>query len=294
MDEKLHTSLVSIIIPTYNRENDLLECIESIKKSDYKHYEIIVVKDGSETRYKKIPRMKDIMYIEQEKSGFAKVCNSGIKNANGEIIILLNDDTIVDSKWISELIKPLALNDVGITCGKIYYYENNQKSKKIWYGGGIILPFLPRIVWHLPLKRYSEENENITKETRFATGCAMAFRKELIKKVGLLDEKYISYFEDADFSIRVNRAGYKILYIPNAKIWHKISASYVKHSKIWYFYRERNRILFIKKNFLAFLPIVIIYGIIIGLAVIFKKIINERDYNYIKIIFQALKEGILT
>jgi hypothetical protein len=120
----------------------------------------------------------------------------------------------------------------------------------------------------------------------------MAFRKELTKEVGLLDEKYVSYFEDIDFSVRVKRAGYKILYLPNAKIWHKISTSFVKHSKIWYFYRERNKLMFIKKNFPIFLPFFIIYGFATGSLIALNKIINENDYSYIATMTRALKEGI--
>jgi hypothetical protein len=203
------------------------------------------------------------------------------------IIILLNDDTIVSESWITELIKPLFNKKIGITCGKIYRYKDGKKTRSVWYGGGSIYPFLPRVIWHS-----SSVDKEEPKETQFATGCAMAFRTELIKKIGLLDERYGSYYEDADFSIRAQRAGYKIIYVPKAIIWHKISSSFIKKSKEWYFLRERNRLKFIKKHFPASLPLFVIYSIIIWIAIILKNIITKKDYSYFELAVKSLKEGI--
>lgn len=244
--------LIYIIILNYNGYKDTIECVRSIEKIDYNNYNIVIVdnnsKDGSVEILKKELQNYKIIQINRNK-GFAGGNNIGIKYAiykGAEYVLLLNNDTLVEPGFLTNLISGTLSEDnkIGVSIGKIYYYSGNNK---IWYAGGGI-NYLKGESFQTGQDEidYGQYDRKIN--VNFATGCMMLINKEVIETVGYLQEDYFLYYEDTDYCMRVRKYGYKILYCPKSIIYHKVSSSTGLLSEIYQFYMCRNRYLFIKRN----------------------------------------------
>jgi len=219
---------VVIIILNWNGKNDTSECLDSLNAITYQNYEIIVVDngstDGSQQHFK--DKYPGIFLIETGQNlGFTGGNNRGITAAlqkNADYVLLLNNDTIVDRLFLEELVYAAeSREDVGILNPKIYYYD---QPRLLWYAGGnlSLLQGLPR---HFGFQEIDSGQYDKMKEVNFITGCAFLIKRKVIENIGLLDEKFFCYSEDADWSIRAIKAGYKGLYVPSSMIWHKIGIS---------------------------------------------------------------------
>jgi len=208
---------ISVIIITFNSSEYILNCLKSVKKSTYPNYEIIVVDNGSKDRTIELIQnnFSEIKLILNNKNfGFAEGNNIGVKQAQGDIIFLLNDDTVIDPNLISILVKELISSDkTGIIGPKIYYM--NPKDK-VWFGGG-------KIEWFKGKGKHL--NLNTKQEVDYITGCALMIKKKVIDKISLFDKNFFAYYEDADLCQRTIKAGYKIIYIPFGGVWHIKSAT---------------------------------------------------------------------
>ena len=240
------TPSVSIIILTTNALNMTKEQLVDIAKLDVDglNAECLVVdngsKDGTEDAIKnyKLPNMKYKFIQSGANLGFAGGNNVGIKDAlkrGIDYIILMNNDLILPKDIVKKLVSYMEnSSDVGIASPKMYFakgyefhkdrYKESDKGKVIWYAGGVIdrnnVYSLHRGVDEIDHGQYDK-----TIETDFANGAVVIVRREVFEKVGLLDDSFFLYWEDADFSERVRRAGFKVMYFPKTKMWHKVSAS---------------------------------------------------------------------
>lgn len=247
----MENPLIYIILLNYNGYKETIECIESLEKITYKNYKIVIVDNASTDNSEKILKEKfnNHVFIQTKKNlGFAGGNNIGIKHAikcGAEYILLLNNDTIVKNDFLEHLVKSSIEGDnVGISIGKIYYYSN---PNTIWYAGGYISKFKGN-AYHIGMNELDNPNFNKKIYIDFATGCMQLIKVDAIKSVGLMDEDYFLYYEDTDYSCKMIRNGYKILYEPKSVIWHKVSTSTGSHSKLSEYYLTRNRLIFIKRN----------------------------------------------
>lgn len=250
----MNKNKIAIILVNYNGTNDTIECIESIKKSTYDNYKVIVVDNASpEKDCKKITKkFPDVKLIEsKENLGFSGGNNLGIKYAlenDFDYIMLLNNDTIIDNLMINELLKNSDKNT--ITAPKMYYYK---EKNRIWYAGGKI-DKITGSVKHYKMNEIDNNEDKISNVT-FATGCCMMINADIIKRIGMLNDSYFMYCEDTDFCLNALSNNIKILYIPNAKLWHKVSVSSGgEGSPFSTYYITRNRFYYISKykNYFAF------------------------------------------
>lgn len=245
--------MISIILVNYNGAMDTIECIRSIRRSSGIEYRIIVVDnastDDSVVKLNEENNNTFELLIAKENRGFSSGNNIGINRAlelGTDYILLLNNDTLIESDTIQKLVDGLRnYKDCGITVGKILF-ENDRN--KIWYAGGEFNCKTAR-AWHW----HCTEQDDLTPETdtkvTFATGCCMCIPVEVINKVGLMDESFFLYHEDVDYCLRVSRAGYQIMYIPDARIYHKVSSSTGGNSKMAQYYKTRNNGILIEKHF---------------------------------------------
>lgn len=244
--------MVSIILVNFNGAKDTIECIDSIEKTSEKNYQVIVVDnqstDNSVELLEKAKEKHDFILLKSPvNNGFSAGNNLGIKYAlkhNADYILLLNNDTIVAPGFLSELLKPLSENEnCGATIGKIYY---EQERNRIWYAGGSLDATTARTEhWHYDQIDSLETNKE--QSVSFATGCCLCIPVRTLNKVGLLDESYFLYEEDADYSLRITRAGYEIVYNPKSIIYHKVSASTGRTSPVTQYYSIRNKYRLIKQ-----------------------------------------------
>jgi GT2 family glycosyltransferase len=225
-----------IILVNFNSYDDTKNCLLSILKTEGDLPFVILVDNASTEAidlyslnnfYSKLKIIKN-----KENIGFGRANNVGIQwakeNIDFEYILLLNNDTTLDSLAIKNLIQPFIIdNKIGISTGKIMF-ENNKDY--VWYGGGEINKFrgFPRIYDYNSYA--SSEGANKEKSVTFVSGCVMMFSKESINKLNGFDEEYFMYCEDLELSFRCLKNGYKLWYTPLALIYHKVGGSLNKDS----------------------------------------------------------------
>jgi hypothetical protein len=215
--------LIEIIIPNYNGVSHLQSCLPSLFNQTYKNFKVKVIDNASNDLSVKfiIENFPQVEIIELKRNyGFAKAVNSGIKSAliNNEVdfIVLLNNDIECDTNLLRELVNGFKNSDIGsVACKMLNFYDRNLIDDT-----GIVVKLRG-----LP---YSRGNGEIDRgqydkdEYIFgACGGAVIYRKEVISEVGYFDEDFISYYEDVDYSFRLQSLGYKCLFNPKAICYHK-------------------------------------------------------------------------
>ncbi len=190
-----------------------------------------------------------ILIKNKENYGFAEGNNIGIrfslKNLDPEYFLLLNNDTVVGKDFLDELVKKGEMKkNIGILGPKIYFYD---RQNVIWSAGCKISWKLSRGI-QIGTNEIDKGQFEEQREVEYVSGSAFLIKTEVILKIGLMDEKYFLYFEESDWTLRANQAGYKSLYIPTAQVWHKVSQSGGGISKPpGLYYITRNRWIFMKK-----------------------------------------------
>jgi len=218
---KSNYPLVSVIIPNWNRKKMLRECLKSIKKQKYPNFEIIVVDnastDGSPEMVER--EFPDIRVIRNEKNlGFAGGCNTGIKSAKGKLIAILNNDTVVDASWLTELVNLILQSpEIGVVGSIILHYKPNEI---VWSAGGRI-DAITGVDWRIAFGKRSDEVDSVI-DADYICGCALLIKKEVIEKIGLLSEDYFMYLEDVEWSLCARRIGYKCKVSSSSIVWHKV------------------------------------------------------------------------
>jgi len=250
--------VVEIIIVNWNGLPDTIECIASMKKITYPNYKITVVDNGSAGNDSAMLEQEFGDYIDVIKStrnlGFTGGCNIGIRQAldkGSDYVLLLNNDTVVASDFLSEMIKAAESDkEVGIAGAKIYNYGTNQ-IQFVW--GGIDFyrgqpTYTPKYV----IERFREGpidkgQYDDLKYVDWASGCSLLIKSDLIKTIGVLDETFFALLEEVEYCTRARKSGYKVVYVPAAKVWHKWGKSTGVVSGFTVYYGTRNRFWLMKK-----------------------------------------------
>ncbi len=252
---------IFVVILNWNGIKDTLECLKSIRKLQITNYKLqtIVVDNGStDNSVAQLKKQKGITLLENEENlGFAGGNNVGMKYArenDADFVLILNNDTLVSEDLIVHLVEAAEKNKkAGILSPKIYFekgyeyhkdqYRGTELGKVIWYVGGVM-------DWKNVLgSNYGVDDVDVgqyqeTRDIDFATGACMFIRRGVIEEVGYFDEKYFLYLEDADYSQRAKNAGWKVVFVPKAHIWHKVSQSSGIGSGLNDYYITRNRLMF--------------------------------------------------
>ncbi|RMG70512.1 MAG: glycosyltransferase family 2 protein [Chloroflexi bacterium] len=219
---------VTVVLINWNRIDDTLDCIESLHKSDYLDIQIVVVDNGSiDDSLSRLHTIQDKITIiaSPDNMGFTGGNNLGMRHAaaNGsDYVLLLNNDTTVAPNMISALVAAAeAHKGAGIISPKIFYYDH---PRLIWHAGGLWNARLgiAKSIGHDEIDRGQYDQ---SREVSWASGCALLLRRTVIQDVGFLCDDFFAVAEDVDYCLRVQAAGYKVLYVPEARVWHKVSAS---------------------------------------------------------------------
>lgn len=193
---------------------------------------------------------KELILIKNhENYGFAQGNNIGIKYALNSLktdyILFLNNDTVVDINFLGELIKVSENHpDIGFVGPKTYYYNFNNRHDVINFAGGSLNMFKGRSR-SIGVNEVDECQHEEIKIVDYVEGSCSLAKKEVLEEIGLFDPKYFAYWEEVDLCIRGYKAGYKSMYVPEAKIWHKVSSSVHNPLKIYYY--TRNNFWFMEK-----------------------------------------------
>ncbi len=243
----VNSKSISVIITTYNGEKYIRNCIESVLRNDYELKEIIIVDNGStDNTLEQIEEYSDkIKIISTGKNlGFAGGNNIGLEKSAGDILILLNDDTIVPENWLVEAVKAFDWEEnIGIVGFKIV----GADSGKIEHAGASILP--NAFTLHIGYGETDIDIFNRPYVVEYVTGAAMAISREVYGKIGGLEESYFPlYFEEVEYCKSTEKLGLKILYWPYATIRH-FGMQTSKPFSWKYFYRyHKNRFRYLIRN----------------------------------------------
>ena len=242
---------VAIILLNYNNAPDTMACVDSLRELSYKNYSIIVVDnaspDGSGIELqKKFPDLTVI--LNRENGGFAAGNNVGILRAIGEkseYLWILNNDTVVQPDSLSKLVDCME-SDVSIGmcgCGIVYY----SNPEIVWsWGGSLKFPFFDASPIGLKKQVVGFFGKDVHPE--IISGCSQFVRTSVIDKIGLMPECYFMYWEDVEWCYRIKKQGYKLAFVSEPLVLHKEGMTFGKSNPLKYFYKFRNRMLFIKRN----------------------------------------------
>lgn len=240
---------VAIIVLNWNGWKDTVECIESLKKITYPNNKIILVDNGSTDGSEQIlrERFPEIKLIQTgENLGFAEGNNIGIRyalNKGADYILLLNNDTVVDRDFVTELVRAAESDkSIGILSSKMYFYD---KPDTLWYAGAIFNLKTGRSR-HIGYNEKDKGQYDKVRETDRACGCSMMVSREVCETVGLMNPEYFCYGEDVEWSLRIKKAGYRVVFVPSSRLWHKISISTGgtgKGNNIYYSIRNQLRLV---------------------------------------------------
>ena len=260
--------LVSIITVNFNHVETTMDLIESLSNITYPNIEIIVVDNASEKESPQIIKEKypRIVLIESILNyGFAGGNNLGIMRAQGEYILLLNNDTVVEPDFLEPLVKKFQSNPkIGAISPKIRYF---YKKDTFQYAG-----YTEINNWTIRNKTIGENEKDIgqyneDRETAYTHGAAMMIPMEVIKKVGMMSYEFFLYYEEADWCLRIRKIGYKIMFVHNSIIYHKVSVTTGKNSVLKTHYLTRNRIIFMRRNIHGFkFFVAILYQLFIAIG----------------------------
>jgi GT2 family glycosyltransferase len=285
---------IGIVTVLYNSQKVLDEFFESLNSQSYKNFLLYVVDNKSTDdslalgkRLAKTSLFETKFIVNNDNYGVAKGNNQGIESAINDgcdYILLSNNDVVLKPDSIEKLYTGLNKMNADMVVPKIYYYKTNL----IWAAGGKFKKF-SMLTRHFGTKENDVGQYNSSYKIDYAPTCFMLIKKNVFEIVGLFDEKYFVYSDDADFVYRANLMKQNLFYIYDSIIGHNESSSTVKNSDFYYYYLYRNRIYFDKKHNNIYL-INYMLNIIYHYTVRNIKFISNR--HQWKIILKALNDGI--
>lgn len=240
--------LVSIIILNWNGEKHLAECLRSVLNTTYKPTEVIVVDNASSDNSLEVLSFFSVKVVRNEKNvGYAAGNNIGFQHAKGKYVVTLNNDLKVAPTWLDLPVKRFEEDpQLGIVSCRQMEYSNPEIIDTLYITASDFLLPSPagfgKVFDHFP--EYNRERYVFG-----ANGASAVYRREMLDRIGLFDERFFAYHEESDLCMRAFLNDWKCLYIPSSVIFHKGSASFVKKSRTFFYYHERNRIWYIWKHF---------------------------------------------
>ena len=299
---------LSIVILSWNTKALLKQCLKSLEEGcgGVKGCEVIVVDNGSTdgsveylrsiTGIKSIKGITSMKLVENQSNlGFAKGNNIGIKQARGKYIMLLNSDTIVEKGSMAKLVNyldqhsevaavsPLLLNEDGSYQKDPCYLKSPSLLFVFLYYNPITRKIVSKFLPHL---LYSSADFTKPSLIELVSGAAVMLRKEILEKVGGLDEDYPHFFEDVDLSYQLRKLGFRLVLIPEAKVIHlggrSLQPKIKKEGKDeFYFLNFYGLFLFFRKNYSSFKTFLV-------KTIVFSQMIITGKFSLVKRLWNKL------
>ena len=265
--------LVSVIIVNFNGVDFLKNCLSSLFKADYKNFECIIIDNNSSDESVEYieEHFPQIQIIKLEKNlGFAKPNNIGAKQAKGEFLLFLNNDTIPNSDFISKLIDVMKKDPKIAICQSLLLKENEMVDS-----AGDFVDTLGRAY---SSKKIPKGNSLILS----ARGASMIIRSQLFSDLGGFDEKFFVSFEDVDLGWRAWIMGYKVQIVPNSIVYHLAGQTIKKIKNEIQLHGYKNSLILRLTNFefsLALKSIIILFFVILMRRIFKIKVLEDPDQS---------------
>lgn len=252
----MSTPLIISVILNTNRRDDTLACIASLRENDYTEQQIIVLDnnstDGSsEAIATQFPEVQ-IIHLEENR-GYAGNNNVGITAAVGQgadWVFVLNEDTILAPDCLSQMIDAAQSHErVGVVGPMVYHHDEPQVIQSA--GGSLDRYWVSH---HIGENEPDHRQYQTPRSVDWISGCAILVHRAVVEEVGALDERFFYYWEETEWCLRAARAGWTILHVPDARLWHKgVQRDYRPNPSVTY-YNTRNRFLLLAKHRAPMLP----------------------------------------
>jgi GT2 family glycosyltransferase len=285
-DEQRASPGVCCVIVNWNGWQDTLECLASLETQDYSNLEIIVVDNGSTNG--SVERIRSafpqVRLIETGKNlGFSKGCNVGWREGvtrNPEFLWLLNNDTVCPPDTLSKLVRRAIASPEAGMIGTVLFYAHDASKVQAW-GGGKVSPLIGYSTHFYAPAKFGKNS--------YITFASVLARRKMLEEVGLLDEGFFMYFEDADLCIRMQRTKWKIAIAEDTAVLHKEGAS--SGNKETFFMAKTQTfsgLRFIRRNSrLAFLGMPVYVILRTGNRIV------KREWQALRGVWQGAKEYFL-
>lgn len=246
-------SKIAVIVLNWNNAPDTLECLASVYQSQNVAFEVYVVDNGStdDSLQKIREAFPQATFLAHGKNlGFAEGNNRAIERAikeGAEYIFLLNNDATLHENALAILLDYAKQHPEAAALGPKVYFDDRPTT--LWYGGGD-WDLEGAKVFHHEWGVEDAVSATNVQDTSYIVGCTLFAPVHALKKVGLMDPRFFLNWEEIDWCWRMRKMGYKCLYIPEAKAWHKITRSFPEGKKgaLWLYFYWRNRFLWMEKN----------------------------------------------
>ena len=247
MSKKSTLPLISVVMLNWNGLEDTKQCIATLRKSTYPNFEIVIVDNGSEDGSKEwLKKQKDVVLVDLPKNfGVTGGHNKGYEASKGEFIANLNNDTVVDPDWLWSLYRPMEKDtSIAVTGGKAYEWndDNPPYNEKNDY-------FTYQVVDLFGGYAHTMRGGDTEVSVNSISTVGALMRRSAIEEVGYFDNDFFAYYDETDQFARFKRAGYKIIFTPEAKLWHMIGGSTRGFPYFYLYHMHRNRFMFAVKNY---------------------------------------------
>ena len=242
----LRVGMISVVILNFNGKRYLEDCLTSVLSQTFRDFEVIIVDNGSSdgsaeylgTNYPWVKVVKNTRNL-----GFAEGTNTGIRQAKGEYILTLNNDTQMDNRFL-ECLERVMKSDksVGMCAPKMLFCDGRINSV------GICLS-RSGAAWDRGMSEPDKGQYNSQEEVFGPCAGAALYRKKMLEEIGLFDEDFFLYMEDVDLAFRGRLAGWKCLYVPDAKVHHVYGGTTGFGSDLSVYYGNRNILWYVAKDF---------------------------------------------
>ncbi len=252
LEDRAGVPLVAVVVLNWNRLDDSVECLTSVRRLSYPNVLPILVDNGStdgsadELR----SRFPEFVHIRNGRNlGFAEGNNVGIRralSAGAEYVLLLNNDARIAPDALDRLLE-VAKSDprIGILGPRVYFWD---RPTLVWSDGGRVDPVQVQPA-HLGEGEDDSARGQEPFDVDYMPGCALLASAESLRQTGLLDPDYFLVFEEADLCARARAGGYRIVAVPRAKVWHKVSSSFGgPESTLYLYYYHRNNLIYVTKR----------------------------------------------
>lgn len=250
LDQKVKSyPRISVVIVNWNRRDMLVECLQSLTRQTLPPFEVIVVDnastDGSAEAALACQGVHVCLIRNTVNKGFCEANNQGFAVAKGGLFALLNNDAVAEPRWLEELAEAFADSPgVGMAASKILVYDQRDRIDKVGH----------LIYWDGQNRgRGTGERDHgqydQVEEVLWPDGCAAMYRREMIEEIGGFDEEFFAYADDAELGLRGRLAGWRAIYRPQARVYHRRGSTLGVYSSNRIQLIERNRILLVFKHF---------------------------------------------
>ena len=247
-----HEPLVGIIVLHWTGVDDTRQCLNSLRAIGYSNRRLYLVDNASFDQggvRLKDEFKSDVHFIRNQTNlGFAGGNNVGLRQAltdGCEFVLIINNDTTVKPDFLDRLVETaLADESIGLIGPKILSFEPKDK---IWFSGGRIQWSSGVRIGHRGVGEADCGQYDLTEPTDWLTGCCVLARRSAIEKAGLMPAEYFLYFEDVDWSVAIQRAGFKLVFEPRSVIWHKEASESASFNPQKLYYQARNYPQFVKR-----------------------------------------------